>query len=347
MVGAPIIAISPLTLVFSIEGGNDDSFFAIDACTGQITVDSPGLDYELETQYMLNISVTADGDALASASASITINIIDINDPPELRVVGPAGTSLQLQENSPVGARAAGFVVAFDAENDRQVWNVSRVDPPQLNGAFRLVPSSPGNNTFAQLEVARNLGSGFYGLLNFERTAAVTLVVEAVDASDRSVSAVGVFNLVVLDGPDAPSVIADQVIYLDEAIVTADATVGELIGTQISVLDEDEENVTMAFTGTTFGASTVGGLGSDGTARVLTANDLQLGVSAIGEELYFRLTRKLVLTGTPSRVLFGSQFALAVYSVDLTATDQSGATGAGTVSVVVTLNPSSITSGVL
>lgn len=63
-------------LSYAITAGNDDSVFAIDAATGEITTLVP-LDFEIAPQYVLTVEV---GDGTNISSADITVNINDANE---------------------------------------------------------------------------------------------------------------------------------------------------------------------------------------------------------------------------------------------------------------------------
>ncbi|MBC6410945.1 MAG: ankyrin repeat domain-containing protein, partial [Ekhidna sp.] len=65
-------------LTFSITSGNDDSNFAINENTGQITV-ARALDFETASTYTLKISVS---DGNLSSTADININVTDVDEEP-------------------------------------------------------------------------------------------------------------------------------------------------------------------------------------------------------------------------------------------------------------------------
>lgn len=64
-------------LVFSIESGNTNNAFAINAATGQITVaDSSKLNFLVQSSYSLSVRAADSGTPGQSASATVTINLI-------------------------------------------------------------------------------------------------------------------------------------------------------------------------------------------------------------------------------------------------------------------------------
>lgn len=73
------------TLSYAITSGNDDGGFTIDTSTGEITVaDSSVMNFETQSQFVLDVSVTDNATAPLSATATVTVNLVDINEPPEL-----------------------------------------------------------------------------------------------------------------------------------------------------------------------------------------------------------------------------------------------------------------------
>ena len=65
------------TLTYAITNGNNDGLFSIDAATGEITLNDPGLDYESQTQHTLEVSVS---DGSESTSTSVTIDVQDVDE---------------------------------------------------------------------------------------------------------------------------------------------------------------------------------------------------------------------------------------------------------------------------
>ena len=71
-------------LEYVITGGNDDGIFAIDTATGTITIaDTANLDFETETDYALEISVS-DGSGFVVGTTDITItDVFELTDSPD------------------------------------------------------------------------------------------------------------------------------------------------------------------------------------------------------------------------------------------------------------------------
>jgi hypothetical protein len=100
LVGAPILATdvdSGQLLAFSFTAGNADGIFAINPCSGQITVASPVLNFEAVSSYVLTVMVQDDGTPRLNANATMTITILDVNEAPVL-----LASSFLVAENQPV-----------------------------------------------------------------------------------------------------------------------------------------------------------------------------------------------------------------------------------------------------
>ncbi|HHJ15410.1 MAG TPA: hypothetical protein ENJ80_01810, partial [Gammaproteobacteria bacterium] len=71
------------TLSYSITAGNTGNAFAINASTGEITVnDSTQLDFESNPSFNLTVQVQDNGTGTLSDTATVTINLNDIDDTP-------------------------------------------------------------------------------------------------------------------------------------------------------------------------------------------------------------------------------------------------------------------------
>jgi hypothetical protein len=96
VLGAPLSATDPdggdSSLAYSLVGGTGASVFAVDLCTGEITLRAapsvPGvaptslLDFESRKFYTLEVQATDGGSPPASTNALIWVFVTDANDPP-------------------------------------------------------------------------------------------------------------------------------------------------------------------------------------------------------------------------------------------------------------------------
>ena len=133
-VGSPVRAvdIDDDTLTYGISGA-DSHLFAIDAGTGQITVNSPtGLDRETRLIYSVTVSVQDGKSPTGTTSAAIDdlidvdITLLDQNEP--LEISGPATSILR------EGFTWVGSYSASDPENAVVTWSVAGTD----SGDFQI-----------------------------------------------------------------------------------------------------------------------------------------------------------------------------------------------------------------
>ena len=60
--------------------GNGAGIFAINSCSGQITVVLPVLDYEAQSGFVLEVTVTDSGVPTLTAFANVNVSILDVNE---------------------------------------------------------------------------------------------------------------------------------------------------------------------------------------------------------------------------------------------------------------------------
>ena len=99
-------------------GGRDKDSFDIASNTGQITVKTgTKLDYEKKKSYM--VTVTATDPSLAFATIDVTINVVNVNEPPE--IAGEDGTAKDFRENSTSTIQTFS---AKDPEGRQVYWSI-------------------------------------------------------------------------------------------------------------------------------------------------------------------------------------------------------------------------------
>jgi VCBS repeat-containing protein len=150
------------THTFSITAGNTNTAFAINAGTGQLTVNnSAALDFETTPSFSLTVRVTDNGTPSLFGSATITVNLTDVNEAP---VVSPA--TFSLPENSANGT-VVGTVTFTDP--DAGQTHIFSIFAGNTGGAFAI------NASTGQLTVATS------GALDFETTPTFSLTVRVTD----------------------------------------------------------------------------------------------------------------------------------------------------------------------
>ncbi|MEZ6122627.1 MAG: DUF2341 domain-containing protein [Planctomycetaceae bacterium] len=153
---------------WAITGGNADNIFAINASTGQITVNDPAaLDYETSTSHVLQLTVS-DGTQ-TSAARSITINVTDVND--NTPVITPSQT-FTVAENSAVGT-SLGTAVATDSDSNTVLSNWTITGGTAV-GVLQV------NSTTGEITVANSAA------LDFETIQSLTMTVTVTDGVNIS-----------------------------------------------------------------------------------------------------------------------------------------------------------------
>ncbi len=167
---------------YAIVGGDGQGTFAIDADTGEVTVDG-ALDFETQSRYTLEITATDEtGD---SGTREIVIDIICVNEAPIWTVQDFVST---LAEHAPVGMSVGSFTAVDPDEGDGVRYLIDVEDAsltsPALTGAFAI------DSTTGALTVADG------SLLDRETSATQELLVYAEDMeSVRSVPVLVSINL--------------------------------------------------------------------------------------------------------------------------------------------------------
>ena len=71
------------TLTYAITGGNTGGAFAINAATGEVTVNnSAALNFETNPTFSLTVEVTDAGTPGLTDTATVTINLNNVNESP-------------------------------------------------------------------------------------------------------------------------------------------------------------------------------------------------------------------------------------------------------------------------
>ena len=171
-------------LLFSITGGNVGSAFAIEACSGAVSVLTPSaIDFEAlgGAQRFFTLAVlayVAGSVPLSSSSGYMLIAVSDANDPPVLSVAPPGACTVP--ENSPVNTSVCGLAV---------------FDPDSLNAVSAYWPTTYAYTVAAAYGAAGTmfaLGATTGALtvrspsLDYEAAAAYTMTVVATDARDAT-----------------------------------------------------------------------------------------------------------------------------------------------------------------
>ena len=225
-------------ILFQIMSGNESGAFALDPSTGALSVnDSSALDYESNTQFVLEVMVA---DLNNSSSNSVTIDLNNVNEAPVF-----TDQVFSINENIANGI-SAGTLIATDPEEDAVTFTIisghesMAFSFDEVNGEFSVANSS---------------------LLDFESTPQFVFSIEASDGV-FTVTSTATINL--NDLQEAPE-ISDQSFSIDE-----NSANGTVIGT---VLGSDPESDALTFT---ISSGDDGAILIDSETGVLTVADSAL-----------------------------------------------------------------------
>lgn len=234
-VGTPIVATDPdttapnNTLSYAITAGNTNAAFAIDAITGQISVNnSAQLDFKLNTSFLLTVAVSDAAVPPSADTAAVAVNLINVNEPPMLQ---GEPYVFSLPENSELGT-VIGQAPAVDpdtiAPNNTLTWAVTSGN---ASSAFAI------NATTGEITVASTAP------LDFETTPSFTLGISVSDGGTPQGSDTSSVSINVSDVNEAPVVIGSTF------SVPENSTNGTLVGTVTATdVDLPPQTLTWAIT---------------------------------------------------------------------------------------------------
>lgn len=204
---------------WTILTGNTDGLFTLHPETGEISVNTAALDYESETEYSLQVTVS-DGKTTATP-ATIKINIKDLNEAP---AISP-GQSFTIAENSASGT-AVGVVTATDPDASfASNWDITEGN---IENAFSIDQQS------GKISVSNAAA------IDFEKRSSITLTLTVSDGtltSEKQTVVVSISNV-----NDNPPVIQNAVFEIPEF-----SPRGSEIGT-LAANDEDGSTQFSAWT---------------------------------------------------------------------------------------------------
>lgn len=190
-VGNPLTATEPdavvdgQTIAFSIQAGNTENAFAVDATTGQITVNADVLDFEKQNSYTLTYVATDDAPAPLSTTCIGTITIDPVDEAPVLddEIKDQA---IEIDENVPEGTPVGDALVAVD-EDAGQTATLT----------FTILSATGTADSFAIDQVSGQVSVGPAGL-DYERDEDYDLVLRVTDTDglfDETTMTVAVQNV--------------------------------------------------------------------------------------------------------------------------------------------------------
>ncbi|GET27458.1 cellulosome anchoring protein [Prolixibacter sp. NT017] len=256
------------TITSNVNGDGDaNDAFAIDASTGEITVNDAD-DLDREANASLIIQVTVSDGANTSSAENVTINLNDVND---VIPVVDTGQSFSIAENSANGT-VVGTATASDGDVSSTTFQNWTISSSTVAGAFAIDAST------GQITVANSTA------LDRETVETITLGLTVGDGVNTS--AAQDVTITLTDVNDVtPVITASQVFNVDEG--SANATV---VGT-VAATDQD-------VTSTTFHDWTITG-GNTDNAFGINASSGQITVTN-SSALDFAVNPSFTLTLTVS-----------------------------------------------
>ena len=212
-------------LSFAIVSGNTSGAFAINNVTGVLTVaNSQAVNYLINPQFSLVVSVADNGTPSLTSQATITIVVNPVNNAPQI-----IAQSFTIAENSPSGT-IAGVVSASDPD-------------PGQSLSFTISQGNTGNAFSITQQGAVVVSNA--SVLDFESIQSFYLTVAVTDNGVPSMSSSAIITVVLTDINEAPTVLTSQVLTVQEH---------SPVGTQLGAVQAtDPDN------GQSLGFSIVGG----------------------------------------------------------------------------------------
>ncbi|KAF5055937.1 Cadherin domain protein [anaerobic digester metagenome] len=207
-------------LTFTIQGGNTNNAFAIDAVTGEITV-AGNICFEYCSQYNLLVRATDNGTPALFNEETVVILLNDVNEAPVIA----QGQSFQVDEHVPALTQV-GSVMADDPESGQAL--TFTIQGGNTNNAFAI------DAVTGEITVAGNIC--------FEYCSQYNLLVRATDNGSPALSGEETVVILLNDVNEAP-VIADQSFG-----VARTAPAGTLIGTVVASDPDLNQTLTFAIT---------------------------------------------------------------------------------------------------
>lgn len=199
------------TLSYSITAGNTATAFAINTSNGTITVaNSAAVNYLINPQFSLTVSVQDNGSPVLASSATITITVTGVNSAPVI-----SDQSFTAIENSLQGT-VVGQVIASDP------------DPTQAL-SYSIISGNTGS-TF-QLSATGQILVANTQLLNFEAMQSFQLLVQVIDNGTPPLTSSANITISLSDVNENPLIPANQTFIATEHVST---------GTQVGVVSASD-----------------------------------------------------------------------------------------------------------
>jgi DNA primase len=211
------------TMTFSIESGNTNGAFAINASTGVLSIaNSSFLNFEISPAFTLVVKVQDNGTGNLSNQASIMVSLTDVNETPII--------------NNQI------FSVAENADNGTFIGTVIASDPDVAQILTFSIVSGNTNNAYAINATTGALTITNSAALNFEVTPSFVLVIKIQDNGIGNLSSQATVTTSLLYVNEVP-VINNQIFAISE-----NAANGTTVGTVFATDPDAGQTLTYAIT---------------------------------------------------------------------------------------------------
>ena len=171
------------TFSFAIVNGNPGGLFAIDAATGDITVNG-AIDFESATQYLLVVSAQDAGSPPAAGTGTVTVTVRNVNEAPTI-----VTNQLSFVENGAAGSLLPEIVIS---------------DPDTTQTSQLTIVGGTASSLLEVVGTSKQLRLKAGTKFDFETQSQWTIEVLVEDSGTPKLSDTQFIQLNVLDGNDLP-----------------------------------------------------------------------------------------------------------------------------------------------
>ncbi|HHJ18098.1 MAG TPA: hypothetical protein ENJ80_15560, partial [Gammaproteobacteria bacterium] len=233
------------SLVYSITAGNTGNAFAINAATGEITVnDVTQLNFETSPVFNLTVQVQDNGTGTLTDTATVTVNLTDLNEVPVIN--------------------NQSFAVAENSANGTVVGMVSASDPDAADALSYSITAGNTGNAFAIDSATGEITVSDVTQLNFETSPVFNLAVQVQDNGTGTLTDTATVTVNLTDLNEAP-VINNQGFTVAENSANG-TSVGTVLAGDPDTADSLVYSITAGNTGSAFAINS--------TTGEITVNDV-------------------------------------------------------------------------
>ena len=288
-------------VTYAIVSGNGGTPFALDACSGALTVATPSmLVFATNPTFTLIVNALTNNDPLAVTQGFVTISLLRVPKPPVL--VTTTGT---IYVNATVNSAVSPVLVAYDDTGAGTNFAISS----SSGNAFKVI--SVGSNS-AQLLLATA------GSLNYWTTPTMNVALVLTTANNLSLTTVATVTVTVLYAPTPPNVASGQELTMQETAAKNASASNPAWTSPVVVSSLNTPPVTFTYAA----LAVYGGIMTDGTSPLLVGAGNPVIVNSTTGSVGF--ISPLVVTDASQQRFVGLYLTRAAYIVTVQISDNSG-----------------------